>query len=97
MRAKRMLFNEDVTLTNAIRDRLVAIGALQVTTRLSADVLVARDIFKPGTRTLWIAGLLGLPIVGCPTILNDKGGPVIVYGALVPAGCRPAGCRCICL
>ena len=83
MRAKRMFFNEDVTLTNAIRDRLVVIGALRVTTRLSADVLVARDISKPGTRTLWIAGLLGLPIVGCPTILNDRGGPLIVYGALV--------------
>lgn len=69
-------------MTIDIQTRLTKLSACHVGSRLSADVLVVQDIAKPGTRNLWIAVLLGLPIVSCVYIMRQTG-PAIVYQAAI--------------
>ena len=76
---KRFFFEEDLDVNTDMHGRLRSQHASVVTSRLSCDVLVVRDIANPGVRTLWAAILLGCPIVSCQTIINQGRGPVIVF------------------
>ena len=71
---KRFFFEEDVDVNTDMHGRLRSHHASVVTSRLSCDVLVVRDIANPGVRTLWVAILLGCPIVSCQTIINQGRG-----------------------
>ena len=76
---KRFFFEEDADVNTDLHGRLRGHHASVVTSRLSCDVLVVRDIANPGVRTLWAAILLGCPIVSCQTIINQGRGPAIVF------------------
>jgi hypothetical protein len=76
---KRIFFDEDVDVNADMHGRLARHRASVAASRLSCDVLVVRDIANPGVRTLWVAILLGCPIVSCQTIINQGRGPVIVF------------------
>jgi len=76
---KRFFFEEDVDGRRCQRGHARPLGEASCLSRLSCDVLVVRDIANPGVRTLWVAILLGCPIVSCQTIINQGRGPAIVF------------------
>jgi len=80
---KRIFFDDDIKIDNGMRDCLSKHRASVAVSRLSCDALVVRDIARPGVRTLWVAILLGCPIVSCQTIIQGGCGPAIVFQSAI--------------
>jgi hypothetical protein len=66
-----------------MRDCLSKHRASVAVSRMSCDALVVRDIARPGVRTLWVAILLGCPIVSCQTIIQGGCGPAVVFQSAI--------------
>lgn len=79
---QKKVFVDNIDVSADIRAQLLRASASLTDSRLSADVLVVKDVAAPGTRSLWIAILLGLPIVSL-TYLARASGPAIQYPAAV--------------
>jgi len=74
------VFVDNIIMNPEIHHRLTKLAAVRVDSRLSADMLVVRDIAHPGTRNIWAAILSGLTVVG-HRYLNDGSGPAVQYSA----------------
>ena len=80
---KRIFLEDDIKIDNGMRDCLSKHRASVAVSRMSCDALVVRDIARPGVRTLWVAILLGCPIVSCQTIIQGGCGPAVVFQSAI--------------
>lgn len=76
----KSVFVDDTVMSPEIHHRLAKLAAVRVDSRLSADMLVVRDIAHPGTRNIWAAILSGLTVVG-QKYIKDGSGPAVHYAA----------------
>ena len=79
---KKLFISDCITVTADVTSRVAKLSAGVVPSRLSAEAIVVYDVTKPGGRNLWVAVLLGLPIVGLQC-LTSASGPAITYESAV--------------
>lgn len=95
LRGKKLFISGCIKVTADITKRVAQLSAVIVRDALSAEAIVVYDIAKPGSRNLWVAVLLGLPIVGL-RCLTGASGPAITYASAVSKKfkvCMTAGFR----
>ena len=78
----KKLFFGDITVSAAVARRMARLSATVTGSRMTADVIVVADIAKPGSRSHWVAVLLGVPIIGLECLTRTSG-PSITYRAAV--------------
>ena len=77
MRGKSAYLDKEV-LTPEVRSALLEKQMLQSDTRSAADCIVVDDVTQPGMRNLWVAVLLGIPMLS-KRIVMDSVGPMVQY------------------
>ena len=95
LKGKKLFVSDCITVTADITSHLAQLSATVVSSRLAAEAIVVYDIAKPGGRNLWVAVLLGLPIVGV-RCLTGASGPAITYASAIRCKfnvCMTAGFR----
>jgi hypothetical protein len=75
LKGKKLFVSDCITVTADITSHLAQLSATVVSSRLAAEAIVVYDIAKPGGRTLWVAVLLGLPIVGVRCLTGASNRP----------------------
>ncbi len=95
LKGKKLFISDCIKVTADVTSRVAQLSAVVVPSRLSAEAIVVYDVAKPGGRNLWVAVLLGLPIVGV-RCLTSTSGPAITYESAVSRKfnvCMTAGFR----